>query len=65
MRSMREDRERENFGGEMVTSSSLSEDVAEDDEGGDASSGSLDGGRGVALTVWEAVEVRPPESQGC
>ena len=60
MRSLTKDGEGGNFGPEMVRSSSLWEDVAEDDEGGDAldvdpkeSSESGEGRRGVALMVRE------------
>ena len=60
MRSLKKDGEGGNLGAEMVRSSSLSEDVAEDDEGGDAldvdpneSSESGEGNRGVALIVRE------------
>jgi hypothetical protein len=60
MRSLKKDGEGGNLGAEMVRSSSLSEDVAEDDEGGDAldvdpneSSESGEGKRGVALIVRE------------
>jgi hypothetical protein len=60
MRSLNEDGEGRSFGAVIVTS----EDVA-DDEGGNASSESLESGRRVALTVWEGETMISVEGKTC
>jgi len=65
IRSLKEDGQGGNFGAETVTSSSPSEDVIEDDEGGDASSRSPDGGRGAALTAGEGETMISGEGRNC